>query len=197
MARSARAQGETDRDFALPGGSADELQPGDIRAGDEQHEQRSADHEEQTFAIIAHHLVAQRTQREIPAFVKFRIALRETAAIVASSACTVETGTPGFSRPITAQKRAVGHGVFAAFVRENPPERRDAERILESARHDADDFVRNVVERDRFADDLARGRRIVSAKDRSSSTTLGLAPAAASSRVKVRPISAFSPSTLK
>src|SRR5216110_1517125 len=67
----ARAEGKTDRNFALPRRSANKLQAGDVRAGDEQDEQRRADDEEQTFPIIADDDVAQRADREVPPFVKF------------------------------------------------------------------------------------------------------------------------------
>ena len=56
IAAAARAEGETDRDFALPRRSADELETGDVRAGDEQDEERSADDEQQTFPVIADNL---------------------------------------------------------------------------------------------------------------------------------------------
>ena len=75
--RATRAQSEPDRDFALPGGSADELEPGHVRARDQQHEHRSADDQEQSFTIIAHYLVAQRNHREVPALVKFLVGLDE------------------------------------------------------------------------------------------------------------------------
>ena len=75
--RAARAQGETDRDFALPGGSAHKLEAGDVRARDEQHEHRCADDQQQSFPVIAHDLVAERNHSKVPALVKFRITLDE------------------------------------------------------------------------------------------------------------------------
>src|SRR5437588_4821630 len=72
-----RAESETNRNFALPGRSANELQTGDIGAGDEQDDERSADDEEQTFTVIADHQIAERHQIEVPTFVEFRVALRE------------------------------------------------------------------------------------------------------------------------
>ena len=46
---SAGAQGETDGDFALPRGRTHKLQAGDVGAGDEENDQRRADHQEQTL----------------------------------------------------------------------------------------------------------------------------------------------------
>src|SRR5204863_8006110 len=75
--QTARAQSETDRDFALSGGSPNELQTGDVGAGNEKHEDRSADDQEQSFPVIPDDLVPQWTQIKVPAFVEFRIALHQ------------------------------------------------------------------------------------------------------------------------
>src|SRR5438045_3473297 len=75
--RAVGSQSEPDRDLALPSGSANKLEPGDICAGDKKDQQRGTDNEKQAFAIIPNDFVVERTQSKIPALVKLRVALCE------------------------------------------------------------------------------------------------------------------------
>ena len=157
-ARDRRAAGpkrETNRHFALPGGGPDELQAGDIGTGDEKHQQGRADDEKQTFAVIADDQIAERSQFEIPTFVEFRVALRESACDGPEFRLSARHRDARLQAADDAPKTRTRDEVLAAFVRKDPPLGSDVERILESARHDADDLVRHVVERDGFPHELA------------------------------------------
>ena len=120
---SAGAERKTDRDFALPRRGANELQAGDVRAGDEQDEQRRADDEEQTFPIIADDDVAQRADREVPAFVKFWVALGESRGNRRHLRLRRRAGNSGLQFPDHRPETRVRDRVLAAFVRQNPPDR--------------------------------------------------------------------------
>ena len=152
--RPAGAEGEADRDFALASGGANELQAGHIRAGDEQDDKRRPDHEEQTFTEIADHLLMERTEDEVPTFVKFRITLREAAGDGGQLGLRAGNRHARFDPCDHTPEARIGHRVFVALRRKEPPQDRDVERVLERARHDPDDFMRDVGNRDELADDV-------------------------------------------
>src|SRR5204862_241483 len=87
---------------------------------------------------MASTLVAQWTQIKVPAFVEFRIALHQPGRDRRKLRLSGGNRKAGLEPAEHSPKTRVGHGVLAALIRKNSPERRDVERVFERARHDAD-----------------------------------------------------------
>ena len=79
LSATGRIPALADGDFTLARGSTNELQAGDVGAGDEEDNERRSNYQKEAFAKIAHHLVMKRTHNKVPAFVELRVVLREAA----------------------------------------------------------------------------------------------------------------------
>ena len=105
-ASAAGAERGAHRKLARARRAARELEIGDVRAGDEQHERDRAEHDEQTLANAADELVLERrTSAPVPAFVA-GYSLSSCFATADRSRCAAAIVTPGFSRPDDAARRA-------------------------------------------------------------------------------------------
>ena len=156
---AARAERGADGEFALARRRARQQQVADVRAHHQQQERDDAEHDQQRHAHVADHLFRKPDDRDADAGVRLRKLFCELARDGVEIALCLRERDAGLQPSEHAQEMAA---VIRELLRRQPERQIDLigrVREVKSAREDADDGVRLVVEMNRLADDGGIGRK--------------------------------------